>query len=397
MNNSTQSAISQQKRNLILAFIGGVFLVGGVYYISQDDIPAPKLTVQSEKSIKLPSDGIDFQEVWMGKIESERQVQDKKLQYLEELILDSKKKEEGKERENFTLKKELQDLKKDLASTKTYPPQQLMNSMNAFDDPFIQKFDPAIEIPRLGMNVVEMPKAERSKVLHVDQVIPAGTSVRAILVSSVDASCGVHASADPQPVKLRIIDDGHLPKGVTVKLKGGIVIASSYGDLSSERVLMRIERLTQTIEGGDFIETVATGYITGEDGKYGVRGVVVDKSDKLIQNAAISGFFSGMGQFLTATINAQNIHDATEGCPNNLHWDLLKEGGCTGASSGFDMLSEYYIRRAEQLQPVIQVAAGRVVDITFTHNAEVGDLHTQEKLKKEKQIARKVRGGGDVL
>ena len=34
-----------------------------------------------------------------------------------------------------------------------------------------------------------------------------------------------------------------------------------------------------------------------------------------------------------------------------------------------DKLSEYYIKRAEQLQPVLQVAAGRTVDVVLSRES----------------------------
>lgn len=46
-------------------------------------------------------------------------------------------------------------------------------------------------------------------------------------------------------------------------------------------------------------------------------------------------------------------------------------GMAGGATTALDRLSQYYIDRAEQLQPVIQIAAGQMVDIVFTSGAEL--------------------------
>lgn len=225
---------------------------------------------------------------------------------------------------------------------------------------------------------------------NVDTVIPAGTTAKALLISSVDAPCGVHASADPQPVKLRILADGNLPKGVRAKLKGTILIGSAYGNISSERIYIRAERISQIKKNGDFIETDVAAYVTGEDGKYGMRGVVVDRANRLIASAAFAGFLDGVNQYLAATVNAQTLAKATQGLPNRdvINLDILQSSTLQGVSTGLDKLSDYFIRRAEQLQPVIQVAAGRVIDITFTHSTRLGDLHTKEKVKDLRERSR---------
>ena len=53
---------------------------------------------------------------------------------------------------------------------------------------------------------------------------------------------------------------------------------------------MRLERLSKVESNGEFLETSVTGFVSGEDGKFGVRGSVVDKSEKMVANAARSGF-----------------------------------------------------------------------------------------------------------
>ena len=60
----------------------------------------------------------------------------------------------------------------------------------------------------------------------------------------------------------------------------------------------------------------------------------------------------------------------------------------TGASSALDRLSQYYIDRAEQLQPVIQIAAGQVVDIVFTEGTFIGSQNTREAIEKTRESAR---------
>ena len=182
-----------------------------------------------------------------------------------------------------------------------------------------------------------------------------------------------------------------MPNGVDVGLRGGIIIASAYGDISSERAIVRLERLTLMKSDGTFTETEITGYVSDEEGGYGIRGIVIDRGEKQIKNAAFSGFFSGVGQLAQAAIDAKycggcgDCNDRYNHHQNRFDPNLLGDAALSGTSSAFDRLSEYYIKRSEQIRPVVQINPGRIVDITFTHGAEVGDLHTKKKVEALRQ------------
>ena len=51
---------------------------------------------------------------------------------------------------------------------------------------------------------------ENKNTRHISRFVPAGAFVPAVLLSSVDANCGVTATSDPKPVSLRLLDEGSL-------------------------------------------------------------------------------------------------------------------------------------------------------------------------------------------
>src|SRR5690606_28627613 len=115
-----------------------------------------------------------------------------------------------------------------------------------------------------------------------------------------------------------------------------------------------LERLTQVTADGEFIETAISGFVSGEDGKYGVRGTVVDKSSKLVSNAALSGLFSGVNQYFQSVARSKYCDDC---CDYRSGWKdcgygALQEGAFCGSSDAFNALTDYYIKRAEQIRPV---------------------------------------------
>lgn len=389
------------KKQVRLGYVLGggaicLFLFFG-YLMSIDE--SPKIGSQDRrKKVDLPGDSLDAQEAWMIHIDQEIKLMRNKNKILENQVLSAKSQEERKVKENEKLQKEVYRLNQKIISLSSNFDKGIKESPKTIlvkeeSSPFktsgiikTSHNDSLInEAKPRKLQEIILRSSKREKVKHVEKSIPAGTTVKALLVSSLDAPCSVYSSSDPHPVKLRILDDSQLPKKVRVKLKGSLVIGSAFGNISSERVQIRLERITQNKPDGSFVETQVTGYVTGEDGKYGVRGVVVDRSDQLVKSAAYTGFFSGLSQFFSSTVAAQSINQATQGLPNDVKWDVLKQSGGQGVSNAFDKLSEYYINRAEQLQPVIQVAAGRIVDITFSHGCEVGDLHSRKNVEKVRE------------
>lgn len=337
-------------------------------------------------------DKIEPQDFWMTRVEEGNRILDQKIKYIEDMMLASKKEDDLLVQENNNIRQEIATLKYEIKQNNDIKqseiininPKNISNTINNHET-FFSGTPPPSNLIRAPIIEICSEPAKR-KVSHVNYSIPAGTSVKALLISSIDAPCSVSSTSDPQPVKLRILDNGHLPKNVNVILKGGIIIASVYGDLSSERVYMRIERLTQVKSNGEFIETAVAGYVTGEDGKYGVRGIVVDRSIDMVENAALSGFFSGVNQYLTTTAKRSLItNNEYEQINAN---GLMMQGGIEGTGSAFDMLTDYYIKRAEQIRPVIQVTAGRIVDITFTYGTDVGDIHVKSNIEVTRSSAR---------
>jgi hypothetical protein len=75
--------------------------------------------------------------------------------------------------------------------------------------------------------------------------------------------------------------------------------------------------------------------------------------------------------------------------PNPSTKELFQSGFLEGGGSALDKLSQYYINRAEQLQPIVQVPGGQVVDIVFTEEANVGESELKEAISKKREKARR--------
>lgn len=220
---------------------------------------------------------------------------------------------------------------------------------------------------------------------HVAFEIPAGTVVKAVLVSGADCSVAVQKPTGPNMVLLRPLDNGHLPRNVRVPLKGSVIIGSAIGDISSERVYIRAERMSLIERDGAFSETDLSAYISGEDGREGMRGVVVDRSGQIVARAAFAAFLQGASQGAQTALQTKAFEHMSQKVPGleGLHY-----GPIQGTTTALNKMTDYYIKRAEQLQPAIQIAAGRVVDVIFTKSVKIGEKDLKKKLDLERAAKR---------
>ena len=155
------------------------------------------------------------------------------------------------------------------------------------------------------------------------------------------------------------------------------MLASAWGNASSERVAMRGERLTCVGATGKILETDVVATIYGSDGRQDVRGRVVYPEGKLLERAFISGSLSGIGNGVAQSFTSQSISPLgiTASVPGA---DVFKQGAASGVGKGLDKLSDYYIKRAEQLQPIIQVGSGTLVDVVIQKGFYLDGAHHSE-------------------
>jgi len=195
--------------------------------------------------------------------------------------------------------------------------------------------------------------------------IPSGAFTRAILLGGLDAPTGGQSQRNPQPVLLRLVDNAVLPNHFRSRIKECFVVGAGYGDVSSERAYIRTESLSCVTRDGTAIDVPIKGYVAGEDGKAGMRGRLVSKQGQLLANALLAGVASGIGhafQQSSSTMSISPLGATTTVDPGK----QFEAGFGTGVGRALDRLAQYYISLAEKVFPVIEVDAGRTVDVVIT-------------------------------
>lgn len=199
-----------------------------------------------------------------------------------------------------------------------------------------------------------------------DTYLPAGSHAKVALLSGVVAMTAVESQGNPLPIVLRVIDDGNLPRGFKSRIKNAQIIGACYGDISSERVYCRMETMSWVETDGTVVEKKIEGWLLGEDGRPGIRGEVVDRATDVARQSMIAGILGSMTSFLQMEATRSVYPVSPFGQTNALSGgDALKAGAAGGVGNALDKIAEFIIKRAEQMQPVIVVAAGRVGDVVF--------------------------------
>lgn len=227
---------------------------------------------------------------------------------------------------------------------------------------------PVNETPRsmAMMTIVEeLPEPEDDGNGEEDRVyLPAGAIITGTLINGMDAPTGNGAQRDPFPSLLRIQKEAILPNRFRADIRECFLIVGGYGDLSSERAYLRGETLSCVRDDGGVIETRLDSYAVGEDGKAGVRGRLVSKQGQIIAKSLMAGFLSGVSKAFDVKPVPIIDTSGTGGMSRNQadsNW--LQSSAVSGASTALDRIAEFYLDMAEGMFPVIEVDAGRQIDV----------------------------------
>ncbi len=330
-----------------------------------------------ELNIVTAGKRITPEEVWRDQMQDAQQLLTKNITELKQKF----EQEQQSEATKFSLMDDMAKELADLREQQLQPPvtiTQAVNELNAAPP----------QIMRVRLNLTSNNKRELKT---TENTIPAGSFAKAVLLSGVDALTAISSQGNPTPMLLRIVDFGTLPRGFISDVKDCHLTTGVYGNLASERVHARLEKLTCVERAtSEIIETQVAGFIAGPDGKEGIRGTVVAKDAAFLARSLWGSIFSGVGNVLSP-LNRQNLSSPMSLFGNNKPQSadkLFKSGMAEGSSRALDRVSEYYINKAEQLQPVIQVDAGQVVDVIFSEGVDFGGTMVKQAIAKARNDSR---------
>lgn len=206
--------------------------------------------------------------------------------------------------------------------------------------------------------------------------MPSGSIISGVLITGMDAPTANQSRKDPFPVLLRVKDETLLPNRMKMDIRECFIIASGYGDMSSERAYLRAETVSCVREDGGVIETGINAYAVGEDGKNGARGRLVSKTGQLVARSLMAGFLAGMADVLkpqkVQTVNlASGATDQQQGFLSIDPAQALGQGALGGVNNSMNKIADYYIEMARSIFPIIEIEAGRKIDFIMIRGAKL--------------------------
>ncbi|MGB5642341.1 MAG: TrbI/VirB10 family protein [Gammaproteobacteria bacterium] len=206
---------------------------------------------------------------------------------------------------------------------------------------------------------------------NITNCIPPGAFAKAALLSGLDAPTGGRADTNPHPVLLELLDTASLPNRYRSRVKECRVVAAGFGRISDERAYLRLEKLSCVLRGGEILDVPLKGYVAGEDGKVGMRGHLISKQGALIARALLAGTAGGIGSAISQSYSS--VLTSPTGAVSTIDPSkTLEFGVASGFGTALEKISDWYLKRADETYPIIEIDAGRMVEIVLTEGVALG-------------------------
>lgn len=195
--------------------------------------------------------------------------------------------------------------------------------------------------------------------------IPAGSILTGTIITGADFPTSKGAMENPTPTLIRLQKEAILPNRYRSDIRECFLLVGGRGELASERAKLRGEMLSCVRQDGAVIETKLNSYVAGEDGKEGIKGRLVSKQGQMIARSLVAGFASGMSEafdYDPVPVIATDASNNTQ-YQQNFSSDAMKGGFAKGASTALERVADFYMDLAEEMFPVVEINAGRQVDV----------------------------------
>ena len=196
--------------------------------------------------------------------------------------------------------------------------------------------------------------------------------VEADLLNGFAAFSSQKGEKEPVRALFRLRDLAVLPNEIKADLKGCFAIGEARGDLSDERAHVRLLRLSCIgRDGSSVIDSPVKGWVVDEDGKAGLRGIVVTKMGAFLTRYMLAGFIQGFGEAYSSS-QYYTTYSSSSGVvtlPNP--GEAAKAGFGKGIAKAGKGLADFYLELAKQTLPVIEVGAGKRVTLVFTEGTNL--------------------------
>lgn len=384
---------ANQVKILAAVLIGIIIGMGVLIKLVQKKVAVKEELKKSEElKIDLPDKVVDGEKMWRNHYEDELKRTSDELK--ERLTKAENLSRQTKDELLEEIKKEISDLKEQLQFARAElagasgslaevaaREQERINSVPPHEEPNLDIEDFAEEVER------DMPKSAKD-------YVPEGTYFTGYLMGGIVVSTALNTpDENATPLTIRLKGRGNLASQNDTDISKCRIMGSAYGDLSSERAVIRLEKLICE-KNGMYETSSIVGDVHGPDGFNGIKGEVVATSSKHIKNAMIGGVLSGLGNSVKGQEAINITTDGMISTPKKGFKDMAREGVLTGVSNAGEKIADYYLRQAERLSPVLTIPGGVRVNAHITKGFFMGEIGTHKRIAGERvRMAPKEREG----
>ncbi|WP_456469996.1 TrbI/VirB10 family protein [Caminibacter sp.] len=194
---------------------------------------------------------------------------------------------------------------------------------------------------------------------------------KATLITGVSAPTFSAGVINPKPVLLSVNGNAIIANDQQENISDCMLIGKATGNMNTSRAEILITRISCSIptsQPGVYkkIEAIGNpvGWVIGEDGKYGLRGRLVDSAGKLITRQIMVGFLQGVSQaFAPSNALPVTLQSPDENSVTKKTASAFSQGTASGVSNAFSSLAEYYKKMLDGMYPYVDVMAGRKVTV----------------------------------
>lgn len=395
---TSNDAVKQKQNRLMFSILAGVLVLLVILIKitgNRQKVQKIEQTEEEEKvKVELASESIDGNKLWQNLFEDQLREKAEKLE--ERLRIAAEEAAEKEQRLQEERKKEIEKLEVQLKYAEQELKSAALELRRVSDMQEERKYQETAEAKSQGeLKVTNLAsEIEWDKPKSIRNYIPETSYVSGYLLGGMVVSTALNTpDENATPVVIRLSSRGNLPKNINVDISNCRILGSSYGDLSSERVIVRVEKLVCIDRKTELVTTSdIVGTIHGDDGMNGIKGTVVATSNRHIKNAFLGGIISG----LASSSKGQEAMTLTSlgavGTKRKDFKQLASEGALTGVSNAGEKIADYYLRLAEQMSPVLTVPSGVKVDVVFTKGFYLGELGVNKKIARLRNANKYVRG-----
>ena len=197
----------------------------------------------------------------------------------------------------------------------------------------------------------------------IDNYVPSGTVITAVITGGADANAGVNGQGDTTPIIFQTLDNGLLPNGKKSRLKDCSITAAAYGEVSSSRGIARTDRMSCIFADDEIIDIPIQATVFNF-GRNGIRGNTVIQNGKIVQMAGVASLLTAAGS--AAKSMSETTSTSALGSTSTVNsGDILANMLGQGVEGAGKTLADYYIKLAEQYHPIIELNPGNVVNIVI--------------------------------